>query len=151
MIGLPPLKPEDQRERLDALDRIGCHLDALGEPEWHGIIVEWLHQFDGLELYLWPENDPIMQVLGVVQGYVEQERSVSPEDLAHDLAGLAFVGLAARRETGGERWDPLSEKFDTWTQGEIVNVWDALEPGSIRDMTQTRLLVKFTKARTPKT
>ena len=43
MVGLPPLKPERQRERLAALDRIGCHLDTLGEPAWHGVIVEWLH------------------------------------------------------------------------------------------------------------
>ena len=40
MVGLPPLKPERQRERLAALDRIGCHLDALGEPGWFGVIVE---------------------------------------------------------------------------------------------------------------
>ena len=149
MVGLPPLKPERQRERLAALDRIGCHLDTLGEPAWHGVIVEWLHHFDGLELYVWPENDPIMLVLGVLQNYAEHERTLLPEDFARDLAALSFVGLAARHDDEGSRWDPLTESFDTWTQGKLVNVWEALEPGSLRDMTQTRLQVKFTKAHTP--
>jgi hypothetical protein len=151
MVGLPPISAEHQRERLAARDRLGCHLDALGEPGWFGVITEWLDHYAGLEQYVWPENDPIVMVHDVLQDYVSLERALSPDDLARELAALSFVGLAARHVDGGSRWDPLTEKFETWTRGKYVNVWDALESGTIRDMTQTRLVVRFTKASTPAT
>ncbi len=131
------------------MDRIGCHLDALGEPGWFGVILEWLDHYAGLEHYVWPEDDPVVLVLGLLQDYIKLERKLRPDDFARELAALSFVGLAARHVDGGNRWDPLTEKFETWTRGEYVNVWDALESGSIRDMTQTRLVVRFTKASTP--
>lgn len=149
MVGLPPLTIERQRARRTALDRIGRHLDALGEPSWFGVVADWLGHYAGLELYLWPEDDPVLQVLGVVQRHVEHEQMLHPEEFAGELAELGFVGMAARRDTDGARWDPLTDRFDAWTQGELVSVWETFEPGAVRDMTQTRLVVRFTKAHTP--
>jgi hypothetical protein len=145
MTGLPPLPPECQQARCDALASIGRHLASLGEPAWHDVVAEWLRHYDGLEAYLYPEEDPVVLVLAVLQQYSAQGRSLTPEGLARDIAALPFVGLAARRGAHGPRWNPLAEQFRTWTEGDLVDVWEALEPGTIRDMTQTRLLVQFAK------
>jgi hypothetical protein len=151
MTGLPPLSPECQQARRDALVSIGHQLAALGQPAWHDVVVDWLGHYDGLEVYLYPEEDPVVLVHAVLQQYIAQGRRLTPEGLAHDIAALPFVALAARRLSHGPRWNPLAEQFSSWTEGDLVDVWEALEPGSIRDMTQTRLLVQFAKVSQPET
>lgn len=148
MNGLPPLTAEQLRERAEALAQIQHHLVALGEPAWADVLLPWLHNYDGLELYTWPEDDPVFLVLNLLSSYVEQGRRLEPEAFAGDLASLSFCGLAARHEEGGPRWDPLNERFEDWTRGNIVRVWDAAEPGRVRDMVQTRLLLRFCRTRT---
>jgi hypothetical protein len=147
----PPLAPSPThyKERRAAAEQIAHYLEALHEPSWGPVLRDWLSRYDGLERYLWPEEDPVMEVRNLLERYVKDGRSLEPEQFAKDLAGLPFCLAAARHDEGGPRWSPFQDgQFKAWTRGRMVKVWDAPEPQPTRDMIQAWLLLRFCRTRT---
>ena len=147
-----PISPEQHHERNAAVTSITRNLAKLHEPLWADILLDWIHRYDGLELYMWPEEDPILVVRDLLQQYVEKELLLEPSQFASDLADLRFCYLAARHDNGegdGLRWDPFQDgSFKVWTRAKMVSVWDATEPWPTRDMIQAWLLLRFSRTRT---
>lgn len=146
---LSNLTPARIQERSEAAEQIAQCLIALREPAWIDVIADWLGRYDGLEGYLWPEDDPLVQVRNLLNRYIETGQPLEPERFAGSLADLRFCYCAARHDEGGARWDPLrDDAFSAWTRGRIVKAWDTAEPWPSRDLLQTWLLIRFCRART---
>ena len=141
--------PGHYKERRIAAKAITRYLAQLHEPMWADILFDWTRRYDGLESYLYPEEDPVMEVCNLLQQYVEKGLPLEPEHFANALADLRFCYCAARRDEGGLRWGPFQDgSFKAWTCGKIVRVWDSPEPWPTRDMIQAWLLLRFSRTRT---
>ena len=86
----PPIPPHQQEARTQAVVTIGHFLEGLGEPGWRSVLLCWLGRYDGLEVYLYPEDDPVLTVRDLLARYVEALRPPDPALLAADLAALPF-------------------------------------------------------------
>ena len=102
-----PPSPDHYEDRRAAAATVKRLVDELHEPLWGDILLEWTSHYDGLERYLWPEEDPVMEVRDLLQRYVDAGESLEPERFAGDLADLRFCYCAARHDNGDTRWDPF--------------------------------------------
>ncbi|WP_041645451.1 hypothetical protein [Aromatoleum aromaticum] len=140
----PPIPPHQEDARTQAVITIGHFLEGLGEPGWRGVVLRWLAQFDGLEAYLYPEDDPVLAVRDLLARYVEILEPVDPARLAADLSALPFCRFRAKR--GGEKWEPLVESFSAFCRGATVEVWESEHPYPRREVLQIGLLTQFCAA-----
>ena len=62
--------PGHYKERRIAAKAITRYLAQLHEPMWADILFDWTRRYDGLESYLYPEEDPVMEVCNLLQQYV---------------------------------------------------------------------------------
>lgn len=140
----PPIPPHQADARTRAVITIGHFLEGLGEPGWRSILLRWLGQYDGLEVYLYPEDDPVLAVRDLLAGYVDLLEPLDPARLAADVSALPFCHFRAQR--GGERWEPLVEPFTAFCRGATVEVWESERPHPRREVLQNWLLVQFCAA-----
>ena len=146
MTRLPPLSDERVQERQQATMTIALFLDALCEPGWRTVILQWLAQYEGLERYLWPEDDPVVQVQNLLARYAENGHLPEAETLAIQLSELPHCYYKATRI--GVRWDPLNQTFADFSQGENVDVWSWPHPEPTTATVQSWLLLKFCQTHT---
>ena len=142
----PPIPPEQQEARLQGVMTISHYLESLGEPGWRGVLLQWLGRYDGIEVYMFPEEDPVLAVQELLGAYVEQGKSLDPEEFAAKLADLHFCRYRARRDSDRKKWEPLAESFAAFCEGVLVTVWQGAEPYPSRDLIQSSLLVRFCRA-----
>ena len=142
----PPIPPEQQEARLQGVMTISHYLESLGEPGWRGVLLQWLGRYDGIEVYMFPEEDPVLAVQELLGAYVEQGKSLDPEEFAAELADLHFCHYRARRDSDRKKWEPLAETFAAFCEGVLVTVWQGAEPYPSRDLIQSSLLVRFCRA-----
>ena len=142
----PPIRPEQAEARQEGVTSIGHFLENLGEPAWRGVLLQWLGQYDGLEAYMYPEDDPVLAVRELLGAYVQQGRSLDPEAFSAELADLHFCYYRARRDGDRKKWEPMTESFTSFCQGVVVTVWQGAEPYPSRDLLQSSLLVRFCRA-----
>jgi hypothetical protein len=144
-----PVSPEQRKERQEAAGSIRPLLEMLHEPLWASILIDWTRLYDGMEQYLYPEEDPVMEVRNLLQCHVDTGQALEPDKFASELADLRFCYCTARRDEDGTRWDPFRDgAFAAWTRGKMVTAWDASEPWPTRDMIQAWLLLRFSRTRT---
>ena len=142
----PPISPEQHQARLQGVMTIGHYLESLGEPGWRAVLLQWLGQYDGLEVYMLPEDDPVLAAQELLGAYVQEGRSLDPAEFSADLADLHFCYYRARRDSDRKKWEPLAESFALFCEGVLVTVWQGLEPYPSRDLIQSWLLVRFCRA-----
>lgn len=148
MKDLPPPIPAHQEEaRTQAVMAIGHFLAGLYEPGWRNVLLCWLARYDGLEAYLYFEDDPILSVRNLLARYAETRKPADLRQLAADLSALPFCRFRARR-SDGKRWEPLAESFTTFCGGVTVEVWEAEGSHPRQDMLQSWLLAQFCVAQT---
>jgi hypothetical protein len=140
----PPIPPHQEDARTQATVTIGHFLEGLGEPGWRSVLLRWLGQYDGLEAYLYPEDDPILTVRDLLARYVESLEPADPVRLAADLSALPFCRFRAKR--GGEKWAPLVETFTAFCRGATVEVWESEHPHPRPEVLQNWLLTQFCAA-----
>lgn len=142
---LPPSIPPDQEAaRTQAIVTIGHFLEGLREPGWRSVLLRWLGRYDGLEIYLYPEDDPVLSVRALLARYVEASSTADPARLAADLSALPFCRYRAKR--GNEKWQPLAEPFSSFCRGTTVEVWESERPMPPREVLQDWLLAQFCAA-----
>lgn len=146
MTRLPPLSDEREQERRQATMTIALFLDGLTEPAWRTVILQWLAQYEGLERYLWLDDDPLVQVQNLLARYADEGHLPQAEQLAVELSELPHCYYKASRN--GQRWDPLNQTFADFTQGEIVDVWSWPHPEPTAETVQSWLLLKFCQTQT---
>lgn len=145
MNDLPPPIPSHQQEaRTQAVMTIGHFLEGLGEPGWRNVLLCWLGRYDGLEAYLYPEDDPVLTVRDLLARYVEALRPADPAQLAADLVTLPFCRYRAKRND--EKWKPLAETFSSFCRGTTVEVWESERPSPPPEVLQKWLLAQFCAA-----
>ena len=105
----PPIPPEQQEARLQGVMTISHYLESLGEPGWRGVLLQWLGRYDGIEVYMFPEEDPVLAVQELLGAYVEQGKSLDPEEFSAELADLHFCHYRARRDSDRKKWEPLAD------------------------------------------
>lgn len=143
---MPPSIPSHQEEaRIQAVVTIGHFLEGLGEPGWRSVLFSWLARYDGLETYLYVEDDPLISVRNLLAHYVEILKPAEPGQLAADLSGLPFCRYRAKRRDG-KKWEPLSETFTAFCEGVTVEVWESEGPYPRREVLQNWLLTQFCTA-----
>jgi hypothetical protein len=146
MSRLPPLSDEREQERQQATMTIALFLDALGEPGWRTVVLQWLAQYEGLERYLWPEDDAAVQVQNLLARYTEEGHLPDAETFVTTLSELPHCFYKASRN--GKRWDPLSQTFADFAQGELVDVWSWPHPEPTAATVQSWLLLKYCQTQT---
>ncbi|WP_407280383.1 hypothetical protein U5817_08325 [Aromatoleum evansii] len=140
----PPISPLQQEVRTQAIVTIGHFLEGLGEPGWRSVLLGWLGRYDGLEVYLYLEDDPVLTVRDLLARYVEALRPADPVRLAADLAALPFCRYRAQR--GDEKWRPLAETFSSFCRGTTVEVWESERPAPPPQVLENWLLAQFCAA-----
>lgn len=144
-----PLAPEHDNDRRNAIQDVGRLLDLLRQPAWATVVLDWLSRYDGLECYLWPEEDPVIEVRDLLQRYVTDGKALEAGQFSEALADLRFCYCAARHENSDVRWDPLHDvPFSAWTCGKGVLVWDSPTPWPTREMIHAWLLLRLSRTRT---
>jgi len=130
---LAPLTVEHQALRQQAIMSIAHMLQGLGQPAWISPVLDWLGQYDGLELVVFKDQDPVLLSAAALAELVQQRAdsgvsaAVSPAELADKLVGQNFCQLRARVGYEGREWNPATERFmDYLTQIKpvvIPHVW----------------------------
>ncbi len=141
----PPIPPHQEEARTRAVVAIGHFLEGLYDPGWRNVLLRWLARYDGLEAYLYLEDDPILSVRNLLARHAETLKPADPGRLAADLSALPFCRFRARR-SDGKRWEPLAESFTTFCGGVTVEVWEAEGPHPRQDVLQSWLHEQFCAA-----
>lgn len=142
----PPISCAQRQARGQGVIAIGDCLQRLGEPGWRGALLHWLGQYEGLETYMDPEEDPVLAVADLLRAYVEEGQRLEPQAFSAELADLHFCYYRARRDRDRKKWEPLVETFAGFSEGLLVTVWQGLAPYPSRDLIQSCLLVRFCRA-----
>lgn len=120
--------PHWGRDVLDhghAIFNIAKQLDLLGLRAWTPIIVQWMGSYDGFEMHLLPELDPLNAVLTVLTEFaVNADKRVPASDvqryqrkteIASEFIGLPFIAYRAHWYNRPRKicrgWEPLQQ---TW-------------------------------------
>lgn len=114
---LAPLTVEHQALRQQAIMSIAHMLQGLGQAAWISPVLDWLGQYDGLELIVFKDQDPVLLSAEALAGLVQQRAesgmttAVTPAELADTLASQSFCDLRARVGYEGQEWDASAERF----------------------------------------
>lgn len=133
-----------------AVYAIARYLNLLKLHGWCDVLMLWLGQYDGLERYLEPSENPPVAVRELLAGYVASGQQLFPKTIATDLANLPFLHYRARLLTADEKyWDPLEISFIEFVQGGDVAVWRSDDPVAEPDVTKAYLLSALFRQPTP--
>ena len=128
---------------------IARYLDALKLNGWCEVLMLWLGQYDGLEQYLEPSDNPPIAVRELLARYVANGQRIFPKTIAADLAALPFLHYRAKLMGGTQTlWDPLETSFIDFAQDEVA-VWRGETPIPDTDVTKATLLSMLMRAQMP--
>lgn len=126
-----PLDERD-RQRMKGLDTLALALDRQKRLRALGPIWGLLQEFDSLESWLEPNEYPAVELanaLLVEEDCALNDRAartppIADQDLVEAVAGLAVWEYRADSR-GLERWHPLIQPFETWSEGNMrrIVVW----------------------------
>ncbi|WP_157288364.1 hypothetical protein [Uliginosibacterium gangwonense] len=158
---LAPLTVEHQALRQQAIMSIAHMLQGLGQAAWISPVLDWLSQYDGLELVVFKDQDPVLLSAEALAGLVQQRAesgvttAVTPTELADKLASQSFCDLRARMGYEGQEWDPSAERFmDYLTKIKpvvIPHVWSTGYAPAGTTALRERLIEKLTQTQNPPT
>lgn len=145
-----PSQGRDVTDREHAVYSIVRHLDLLKLAGWSHTLLLWLANYDGFEVYMPDEDDPVKRVKELLGKYVTQGKTPEMGRIAVDLCAMPFlmhraawvtesVDRRARRD-----WMPLSQPWlefvETRAPGEELHVWTSTNPFPPLEMLRHHLL-----------
>jgi len=100
------------------------NLSILKLHTWCPVLLLWLAQYEGLEAYLEPDDNPAIAMRDLLAHYIATGEHVFPKKLVTDLSSLAFVRYrAALTNDSRTQWDPRLSSFLEFAQRGDVSVW----------------------------
>ena len=131
-------------------------LAKIGAPEWLPVLEAWWRLYDGLEVYVGPLIDHRVMGSQKLRDQIAEGGQVTAERLAAEFAGMRHTHYTARRFHDLQfSWNPLSETFECFAEGErddarlaivgaqLVEVKELLHPNPARDALESWLLSRL--------
>lgn len=117
------------------LRQLAAHLALCGLSHWHGVLLQFLDHYAGLELVVDDDREgPMAAVIRLLRDINANDLRPSNLEFSHYLSELAFLDYRVRRARptltfeSAELWQPLQQPLKTWKIGHDIGAWRSPKP-----------------------
>lgn len=108
-------------------------IQSFGQPAWPAIIFDWLSKFEGMECFLWEEEDPCIQTMQALSRFLKERKiaeTIRADELARVLTAQRFLLIRAKYLQ--REWQSTTETFQEFLQAiapaQYPDLWEASSP-----------------------